>query len=340
MTEPAAASRSRSVLLPVVVFAVVAVAGLAIAKWLPYGQRVVTLSGTRRWAGSSMLRTDGPAGLAAGWHFLVSYAGAIWLALVAAVVLGAATEALLPRQWLLAGLGRGPWAGALFALPTMMCTCCTAPVVSSLRRGGVRPAPAVAYWLGNPVLNPAVLVFLVLVGPWQWAASRLLAGIALVLGAAFLAGRLRPAAGVTELEPPAAERAPAARFLRALARFALVLVPEYAVVVFAVGALGPWLFPPVVHAPANVALAVVLAIGAGLLIVIPTGGEIPVLLGLAAAGASPVVLGVLLITLPAISLPSMLMVGRALSWRTTAATAACVALAGLAGGLLLSLLGS
>jgi hypothetical protein len=63
-----------------------------------------------------------------------------------------------------------------------------------------------------------------------------------------------------------------------------------------------------------------------------------VLLALAAAGASPVVLGVLLITLPAISLPSMLMVGRALSWRVTAAAAGCVALAGLAGGLLLSVL--
>jgi uncharacterized membrane protein YraQ (UPF0718 family) len=336
MTEPAAASRSRSVLVPVVVFAVVAVTGLAIAKWLPYGQRVVTLSNTRHWAGSSILRSGEPAGLAAGWHFLVSYAGAVWLALAAAVVLGAATEALLPRQWLLSSLGRRPWAGALFALPTMMCTCCAAPVVSSLRRGGVRPAPAVAYWLGNPVLNPAVLVFLVLIGPWQWAASRLVVGVALVLGAAFLAGRLRPAADVVELAPAPGEREPAARFLRALARFALVLVPEYAVVVFAVGALGPWLFPSVVHAPVNVVLAVV----AGLLIVIPTGGEIPVLLALAAAGASPVVLGVLLITLPAISLPSTLMVGRALTWRVTAVAAGCVALAGLTGGLLLSLLGS
>jgi uncharacterized membrane protein YraQ (UPF0718 family) len=216
----------------------------------------------------------------------------------------------------------------------MMCTCCAAPIVSSLRGRGVRPAPAVAYWLGNPVLNPAVLVFLALVGPWQWAASRLVIGVALVLGAAFLAGRTRPDAGVAELEPAGDGRGPAARFGRALVRFAVVLVPEYAVVVFAVGALGPWLFPLIGHTPVNVVLAVV----AGVLVVIPTGGEIPVLLGLAAAGVPPVVLGALLITLPAISLPSMLMVSRALNWRTTAAAAGCVALAGLAGGLLLSLL--
>jgi uncharacterized membrane protein YraQ (UPF0718 family) len=149
---------------------------------------------------------------------------------------------------------------------------------------------------------------------------------------------MRPAAGVAGLEPAEDERGPAARFGRALARFAVVLVPEYAVVVFAVGALGPWLFPLVGGIPVNAALAVVLAVVAGILVVLPTGGEIPVLLGLAAAGVPPVVLGALLITLPAISLPSMLMVSRALSRRTTAVAAGCVALAGLAGGLLLSLL--
>jgi uncharacterized membrane protein YraQ (UPF0718 family) len=48
-------------------------------------------------------------------------------------------------------------------------------------------------------------------------------------------------------------------------------------------------------------------------VVIPAAGEIPILLGLAAAGAGTGILGVLLITLPAISLPSMVMVVRSLS---------------------------
>ena len=46
-------------------------------------------------------------------------------------------------------------------------------------------------------------------------------------------------------------------------------------------------------------------------------------------------LGALLIALPALSLPSMIMVGRALTWRVTlAAGAATVVVAVLAGGLL------
>jgi uncharacterized membrane protein YraQ (UPF0718 family) len=85
-------------------------------------------------------------------------------------------------------------------------------------------------------------------------------------------------------------------------------------------------------------VAVVMAAIVGTVLVLPTGGEIPILLGLAAAGASAGVLGALLIALPALSLPSAVMVGRAIGWRVTAATAgATVVTAVVAGGLLSAL---
>ena len=88
------------------------------------------------------------------------------------------------------------------------------------------------------------------------------------------------------------------------------------------------------HLTTGVVVAVVAA-GLGTLLVIPTGGEIPVLQGLALAGFSLGGTGALLLTLPAVSLPGMAMVGRALGWRTTWATAGTVAAGGLlAGGLL------
>jgi uncharacterized membrane protein YraQ (UPF0718 family) len=46
-------------------------------------------------------------------------------------------------------------------------------------------------------------------------------------------------------------------------------------------------------------------------------------------------LGVLLITLPAISLPSMAMLGRALTWRVVALAGVAVAITGILGGVLL-----
>lgn len=50
------------------------------------------------------------------------------------------------------------------------------------------------------------------------------------------------------------------------------------------------------------------------------------------------VLGALLITLPAVSLPGIAMVARSFGWRTTCATAAMTVAAGLTGAVSLSAL--
>lgn len=108
-----------------------------------------------------------------------------------------------------------------------------------MRRRGLGASAAATYWLANPVLNSAVPVFLLLVGPWQWSVTRLLVDVVLVLGVATLIARLVPADPVGDLPavtPPPVGSAPH-RFGRALARFTLILIPEYAVLVFAVGAL-------------------------------------------------------------------------------------------------------
>jgi uncharacterized membrane protein YraQ (UPF0718 family) len=57
------------------------------------------------------------------------------------------------------------------------------------------------------------------------------------------------------------------------------------------------------------------------------------------AGAGSGVTGALLIVLPAICLPSMVMVGKVLSWRVTAAMAGAVCLTGLLGRASLTVLG-
>lgn len=331
---------SRAGLAGLVAFGLLSALALLLAKWWPYADRTVSLVGSGSWEGGSLLESKavGP-GLLAGWEFLLSYGGAVWQALVAAVLVGAAVEAFVPRDWLARSLQRwGPFGGGLLALPSMMCTCCAAPIVSSMRRGGAGIGPSVAYWLGNPVLNPAVLGFLLLVGPWQWAATRLVVGVGLVLGVSMLAARFAAPAsgGQPSLPVPTAEPGSARRFVRSLVRFALVLVPEYAVLVFAVGALRGWLFPLDGGVADATAVAAVVAAVLGLLLVIPTAGEIPVMLALAAAGISPFVLGILLISLPAVSLPSMLLVARALTWRTTGLVVAGVAVAALLAGAVLA----
>lgn len=339
---------NRRIVVGVVIAAAVFAVGLAWAKWWPYAVKVDGLAASRAWDGGALvdIARDAPTWWQGAWEFTVAYTDAVWKALLVGLLIAAAIDALLPRERLRRALtGRSSTVGAAIAgaasLPSMMCTCCASPVAVSLRRSGVPLPSVVAYWLGNPVLNPAVLVFLALVGPWEWAATRLLVGVGLVLGAALLAARLVPGRrvdAVTATAPVSTaseEPAPSAtRFVRSLVRFTVTLVPEYLVLVMLVGAAAHvFSFDAAWVTGGGIALVAVAVVV--VLLVIPTGGEIPVLLTLAAVGASPWVLGLVLVALPAVSLPSLLMVGRPLTWRVTAATAGAVAGAGLvAGGIL------
>jgi len=234
----------------------------------------------------------------------------VWQALVAALLIGAAVQTLIPRTWLLRVLNRrglvaGAVVGGLASTPSMMCTCCTAPVAATLRRSGVPTAPAVAYWLGNPLLNPAVVVFLLFVAPWQWTVTRLVVGGVVVVAGSLVArlldgktrresampGRPELQTGVQVVgvprtvagdgEPVGASwlvQAPV-RYGKALLRLVLTLVPEYLVVVLLLGAFRGWLFPIEHDAVSAGALVVVLAAVVGTLVVIPTAAEIPTLQG-------------------------------------------------------------
>ncbi|PWH07273.1 permease [Brachybacterium endophyticum] len=348
---------------PVLAVLLITVLGLLWAKWFPYTLKTIGLAEGGQWDGSVLSDTavDAPTWWQGGWDFLVTYTLAIWRALLVALLISAAVQAFLGPERLarlIAG-GRGATRAALAGVPAMMCTCCTAPVVVGLRRSGVPVRAAAAFWLANPVLNPAVIVFLALIGPWQWAAVRVVIGIALMAGAAALAGRLAPRAtvdgylgaaataaaggtvtGAASAAEPASGGAGAVtrallRFGREFGRLAVRLVPEYLGLVFVVGVvlhLGGWRLDSIHWGLLAVLVFAVIAV----LMVIPTAGEIPVLLALAALGGSPWAQGIALICLSAVSLPSLVMVGRSLSWRASTGIAGAVLVAGVVAGALLA----
>jgi len=328
------------------------VVGLSWAKWVPYVGKIDLLADSRQWDGSSLLASSGESpSIAGAWHFLVGYTSAVWKAVVASLLIAAALDALVSRQWLARLLSHGGrWrqagAGAALSLPSMMCTCCTAPITVTLRRAGAPLTAVVGHWLGNPLLNPAVLVFLFLVAPWQWGVTRLVVGLAVVIAASLLADEVSRRRATADTGPVAIDDAPPprlaelpGRFVASLWRIGRVLVPEYALVVLLVGGFSGWLarFTELTGTGGLVALLVGAAVGT--LLVVPTGGEIPVMMGLAALGASAGILGVLLITLPALSLPSMVMVAKALSLRVTAVAALVVVGGGLVAATMLTTLG-
>ncbi|MGH3326390.1 MAG: permease [Streptomycetales bacterium] len=345
----------RSTLAGAAAFALVAVAAFTWAKWWPYAHKLVTVYAERDLGPPIIDGHPSAPSLDAAIGYTTTYVESIWAALVAGLLVAAAIEAFLPRRWLLRVLtpghrgglrgSRDTLTGGLASTLTMMCTCCTAPATVSLRRCGVSARGALAYWVGNPTLNPAVLAFMALVLPWQWVTVRLALGVVLVFGVTSLVARLAPAhAGGSALNPsPVAGAEPrdtrsARRFLRSLGRLSVTLVPEYLIMVAALGALHGWLLPLDFAAGLTtwglLAAVALLAIG-GTLFVIPTAAEIPIIVGLLAAGAGAGPAGALLLTLPAISLPSLVMIGGAFPRRVLVAMAAAVALLGvLSAGLL------
>ena len=173
---------------------------------------------------------------------------------------------------------------------------------AGLRQRGTGTAASLAYWLGNPLLNPAVLVFLFLVAPWQFGVVRIIVGVSVVVGGSALVARLfasretaapgQPEAalppGLHPPQPPDPVRLGQfpLRFTRSLFRLAVVLIPVY-VAVLVLGYLSSWL-SDFAGLDARLGIAAVLVCAViGTLLVIPTGGEIPVILALSAAGSAP-----------------------------------------------------
>jgi uncharacterized membrane protein YraQ (UPF0718 family) len=327
-TELARPRQGRGSAPAVAVFLAIVVIGVFIAKWDPYALKLGTVAATHTLGPSIVTGTGAaapPVGWASAWDYFVAYFKDIWIALVVGLAVGAGVETLLPEGWLARVLGRASWGqaagAAAAAVPSMMCTCCSAPIAVGLQRSRASTGAVLAYWVGNPVLNPATIVFMGFVLGWDWALVRIVVGLAVVAGAVYIGNRWgREGSGVPDLPAALAAAPPSVgRYFRALGRLAVRLLPEYLVIVGLLGAVRTWLFPAMDPALGHsLWLAVGLA-AAGTLFVIPTAGEVPIVQTLMSYGLSVFAAGTLMMTLPAVSLPSAAMVSqavpRAVIWR-------------------------
>ena len=352
-TNANSASTSKRRFAMVAVFFVVLVAGLYYVKWHPYYLRSFTAASHHSIGASILTAGAGSASTPsweAAWHYAIAYGKAIWQAMLLGLLLGSGVQAVLAPRWIERLFGRagfgGVATGGLAAVPSMMCTCCAAPVVVGLRRARSSVGSAVAFWLANPLLNPATLVFIGFVLGWQWAGLRMLFAVPIVFGVAYLAERVAGGHAVRTTKSqglaPVEEDASGDFFLRwarAFWRLAVRLIPEYVIIVLLLGAAQAWLFPTIPSAGGNDILWIAFFAIVGTAFVIPTAGEVPIVQGLMALGLGAGPAGALLITLPAVSVPAAVMVSRALPQRVLWTVAACVALAGIACGLLAVRLG-
>src|ERR1700722_4914646 len=172
---------------------------------------------------------------------------------------------------------------------------------------------------------------------WRGTALGLLFGFLMIIAVTSVVGRL----GQDEELPREAVAPPAhagdfhptitgwlARFLR----LALGLIPEYLIIVLVLGAARVWLFPQIGPAVNNSIVWVVAMAAAGLIFVIPTAGEVPIVQGMRALGVGAGPAAALLLTLPPVSLPSIAMTKSVFSSRVLALVAGTILVVGIAAG--------
>jgi uncharacterized membrane protein YraQ (UPF0718 family) len=343
------AADSRSSWLKPLLFLLVAAIGLYYVKWSPYYAKSFVAAAHHN-IGASILDDDPGTPVIAALAYAKAYFLAIWKAAVLGVILGSLVQVLIPQDWLLRLFGRAGVAstlrGGLFGLPGMMCTCCAAPIVAGMRRQQVSAGAALAFWIANPVLNPATLVFMGFVLGWGFTALRLAAGVVLVLGVSLIAQRI---AGPEEIPEAALAAAAAAstpdqeniliRWMHKLWQLFLSTIPVYIVAVLALGAARVWLFPHIDGAMGNSLFWLVALTIAGTLFMIPTAAEIPIVQSMLSAGLAMAPAVALLMTLPSISLPSLLMLRKSFNTKilvtVTLLTMLIGAVTGLIGALVL-----
>ena len=292
-------------------FFLVVIVGLWYVKWQPYYGKAFTAAETHS-IGKSILAQADANPLMAAWDYAMVYFLAVWKAAVLGVLLGSLIQVLIPRDWLLRTLGQsrfqGTLLGAIFSLPGMMCTCCAAPVAAGMRKQQVSMGGALAFWMGNPLLNPATLV-------QKWVKEAATQPVAV------------PAA-----PSEATQGGFFSRWLRALWTLFWNTIPVYILAVLVLGAARVWLFPHADGVVDNTLFWVIAMAIAGCLFVIPTAAEIPIVQTMMLAGMGTAPALALLITLPAVSVPSLIMLRKAFPakalWLTGGLVALCGAIVG------------
>lgn len=322
-------------------FFMIVIVGLWYVKWSPYYGKVFVAADTHS-IGSSILTSISYSPLNAAWDYTQIYFLAVWKAALLGLILGSLIQVLIPRNWLLNTLGRsgflGTVLGLVFALPGMMCSCCAAPVVVGMRRQHVAMGGALAFWIANPLLNPATLVFMGFVLGWQFTLIRLIAGIITVLIVAVTVQKY--IADQPEFQPAvinddiltSSKGSFIKRWLNAFWSLFWNVVPVYVLVVFILGAASVWFFPHTNIVSNNLFWVVIMAL-VGCLFVIPTAAEVPIVQAMMQIGMGFAPALTLLITLPAVSLPSLIMLRKAFPARAIWLTGIIVALCGIVVGI-------
>ncbi len=282
-----------------------------------------------------------PLGIFGGWLRPlgegINYMALVWHATVLGILIGALFLTLavpLLKSWLGGNGFRSHLAGAFLAIGHPFCSCCAAPIGASLYRAGASLGPTLAFVVSSPMLNVTGLILAITLLPTDFALLRVGGGLVVGVLVTYLVSAISPARVKEEpkigypnlllvlssrmvdtfsrwfrfevsLEGGAFDSPGAfiATWLRVAWRLGRVVVP-----VLFVGSVATSAIVMALPAPANGPLGVVAAAAFGTLLMVPTWTELPIAIGLIQEGL-PGPAAALLVTLPAVSVPCLAIIG-------------------------------
>src|SRR5262245_20881295 len=271
-------------------------------------------------------------------YFLV-----IWPALVYGVLIAAAVRAFVSPNWFARVLHekslKTQVTAGLAGAPLMLCSCCVAPVFTSVAQRSSRLGPALGLMLASPVLNPAALTLTFLLFSPGIATMRLAVSLLAVLVVGPVVEQIFP--GVVLRIPKNKDSVentahPVARFLGSIGAVALRTIPGLVIGVVLSMLIVQSLPAGFFDTPGNRLASLLITATIAVPLALPTFLEIPLALSLLAAGFPPGAAVALLFAGPSVNLPSLWSVARVSGTKVAVAVAALVWLLAVTAGLLIS----
>lgn len=269
----------------------------------------------------------------------INYIALVWHATILGVLIGALFLTLvagLLKNWVGGSGLRSHLAGAFLALGHPFCSCCAAPVGAALYRGGASLGPTLAFVVSSPMLNITSLILATALLPMEFALLRIGGGVVVGILVTYLVSMIASAwtKDETAVGPPNRLVDLSSRLVNTFSRwfqfevFLEGIVPDSPSVLLTTWLRVAWRLGRVVvpvlflgsvltsaivmvlPAPTNDLLGIVVAAAFGTLLMVPTWTELPIALGLIREGlVGPA--AALLLTLPAVSIPCLVIIGAA-----------------------------
>jgi len=335
----------------VIVLALVVLSSLFIYKWGAAFGAVAKAQGAGAYQlPPERIASDGLSLFLASGARTINYLGIIWPALLFGVLLAGLVRAFIsPRNvTMLLGSGalRQQLVGGIVGMPLMLCSCCIAPVFSSVYTCGARLRSSLAIMFSSPSLNIAAILLTFLLFPPDMALARTAMAILAVFVLPFIVERfagekvypknVEESACPSEAGFPQSPLGVIRSWLTSSGSVAARTLPLIVLGVYASGLLAGWFQHPAAHgASTGLVIAVVACLAT--LIALPTFFEIPFSLLLLANGFPPGAAVAMLFAGPAINMPSLFTLARVSSRKVALLAFLGVWSTATVGGLLLQL---